>query len=397
MKKAILLILCAALLLCGGCAVGGSEEAAVPEINLTTKNVPDTEGLAFTRAMGVGWNLGNTFDATGGSWVKNEMDIESAWCGVKTSEEVIQAVAEAGFHTIRIPVSWHDHVDEKFNISEQWLDRVAQVVDWAYGRGLYVIINIHHDCEPGFYYPSQAQLETSKAYVTAIWMQVANKFRDYDEHLIFENLNEPRLKDTAYEWQCNPRIPEVAESMDCINILNQTMVDTVRAAGGRNETRYIMVSGYDASPEGVMNDRFVLPEDTAEGRLIISTHAYTPYSFALQAPGEGGSTAKWDINNRSDTTAIASTMENLYKQFICKGIPVVMGEFGSRRKANNLASRVDHAAYYVASAAIRNIPCVWWDNHNFGNSGEAFGLLRRMSATWEYPELLKALLTYSMK
>ena len=397
MKRVLMLFLCVLLATCGGCALGGSEEAAVPEINLSPKPVPDTEGLAFTRAMGVGWNLGNTFDATGGTWIKDEMDIESAWCGVKTTEEVIQAVADAGFHTIRIPVSWHDHVDESFRISEKWLSRVQQVVDWAYERGLYVIINIHHDCEPGYYYPSQAELETSKAYVTAIWTQVAERFRDYDEHLIFENLNEPRLKDTAYEWQCNPRIPEVAESMDCINILNQTMVDAVRAAGGLNETRYIMVSGYDASPEGVMNDRFTLPEDTANDRLIISTHAYIPYSFALQAPGEGGSTAKWDIKNRSDITVIATAMENLYKRFVSKGIPVVMGEFGSRKKADNLSSRVDHAAYYVASAAIRGIPCVWWDNHNFGNSGEAFGLQKRRSATWEYPVLLEAILAYSMK
>ncbi len=397
MKKtavfALMIVLFTAML-CGGCESNG---ITIPELNFTPKTVPDSEALAFTRKMGVGWNLGNTFDATGGSWIKDEMDIETAWQNDKTTEALIDMIHEAGFDTIRIPVSWHDHVDSEFNISERWLDRVREVADWAYSRGMYVIINIHHDCEKPYYYPSEDCLDNSIAYVRAIWTQLGETFVDYDEHLIFENLNEPRLKGTANEWNANPGIPEVAASMECINVLNQTFVDTVRAAGGKNADRFLMVSGYDASIGGATCDNFKLPADSVSDRLIVSTHAYIPYDFALQAPKESGSRSEWSILSTEDKSYISVTLETLYKKFTSKGIPVVMGEFGSRRKDDNLQSRVEHAAFFVAVAAARNIPCVWWDNNAFKGNGECFGIIRRKGLRWEFPELMQAMVRYKLK
>ena len=396
MNKLTITVTCAMLILSMILPLAVTE-VKIPELNLANKDVPDTPAMAFTRSMGIGWNLGNTFDATGGSWIRNEMDIETAWHGDKTTEGLIEEIHKMGFDTIRIPVSWHDHVDDDFNISKQWLDRVQEVTDWAYNRGMYVILNIHHDCEKPYYYPSPERLENSTNYVAAIWAQVAERFKDYDEHLIFENLNEPRLKDTSYEWNASASVPEVAASMECINSLNQTFVDTVRASGGNNADRYLMVSGYDASPQGVMNDVFVLPADSAENKLIISTHAYIPYDFALQSPSEKGSRSEWSIDNAADKRFIAESMEALYQRFIVNGIPVVMGEFGSRQKGNNLQARVDHASFYVASAAIRGIPCVWWDNNAFRGNGELFGLIHRNNLSWEFPMTAEAMVKYKIK
>ncbi|MBQ3668130.1 MAG: glycoside hydrolase family 5 protein [Clostridia bacterium] len=393
MKKLLLwtLIVISAL----GMLLPGVSEAKVPELNLSVKPMPDSLALAFTRSMGIGWCLGNTFDATGGSWIKNEMDIETAWHRDKTTEAMIEAVHSAGFDTIRIPVSWHDHVDADFNITPAWLDRVQEVVNWAYERGMYVIINIHHDCEKAYYYPDEAHLENSTRYVTAIWTQVGERFKDYDEHIIFENLNEPRLKDTQFEWNSDAGVPEVAKSMECINSLNQTFVDTVRAQGGVNASRYLMVSGYDAAVEGVLNDVFALPEDSAQDRLIISTHAYAPYDFCLQLMKDGGRDV-WSIDSNSDKALVAQPLEALYQRYIVNGIPVVMGEFANMQKGNNLPSRVEHAAFYTASASIRGIPCVWWDNNAFSGGGELLGIFRRSTLKWEYPEILEALMKYKL-
>ncbi len=395
MKRRIFGALCLVIALCMG--VPAENDVRIPDLNFTPKAVPESEALLFTRSMGAGWNLGNTFDATGGSWIRNEMDIETAWQNDKTTEALVETVYQAGFDTLRIPVSWHDHMDAEFNLSDRWLDRVQEVVDWAYNRGMHVIINIHHDCDRKYYYPTKDCLENSTRYVAAVWTQVSERFRDYDERLIFENLNEPRLKDTPYEWTADQNIPEVAEAMECINALNQTFVDTVRAMGGSNANRYLMVSGYDASAEGVSSSKFVLPADSAEDRLILSTHAYSPYDFALQSPKESGSRSTWSVENTNDKQELAWLMESLYQRFVSKGIPVVMGEFGSRAKGDNIASRVEHAAFYVAVAAARGIPCIWWDNNAFKGSGENFGLIRRGSLQWEYPEIVEAIIQYKLK
>ena len=369
----------------------------IPEVEIMQKEFKDSAALEFVRGMGMGWNLGNTFDANSNAWVKDEMDYETAWQGDKTTEELIEALKNAGFKTLRVPVSWHDHVDADFNISEKWLDRVEEVVSWAYERDMYVIINIHHDCDPAYYYPSKACLDNSKKYVEAIWTQLSARFEKYGEKLIFENLNEPRLKDTQYEWQCDAGIAEVSESMACINVLNQLFVNTVRASGGNNATRYLMVSGYDAAPDGALSGKFIVPQDTADNKIIISTHAYIPYNYALQSPDEEGSTDEWSMDSTASTAVIDNTMERLYQRYVRVGIPVVMGEFGSRAKGDNIDSRVQHAAYYSAAAAARGIPCVWWDNNAFTGSGELFGIINRKTCTLVYPELVEALVKYAVK
>lgn len=242
-----------------------SAMAFLPEINLdpAPKGIPDTEAINFLQGLGAGWNLGNTFDANDNFSIRNELDYEKTWCGVITSREMIHTLKEAGFGIIRVPVSWHNHVSgEDFTISPVWLARVHEVVDWIIDEGMYVIINTHHDVSPDYYYPAPQYLESSKKYISSIWSQLAEEFKDYDEHLIFESMNEPRLKDTQYEWNFNDKNFNYTDAADCINQLNQVFVNVVRASGGMNSTRYLMVPGYAATPDAVLSMTFKLPEDT---------------------------------------------------------------------------------------------------------------------------------------
>ncbi len=390
MKKGILtlMILClAASCLCG--AAAAETAVQVPQLTIARRDIPDNEAMAFLKKLGTGWNLGNTFDAIKGDWNRNadEMTVESSWVGVKTTEAMIAAIQDAGFSTIRIPVSWHDHVSgDNFRISERWLNRVQEVVDWAYQRGMYVILNIHHDEDQ--FLPSPAHYDLSARYVGSIWQQLAERFRDYDDHLIMESMNEPRLVNTIYEWNLNPAVPECRNAAQCLNELNQLFVDTVRASGGHNADRYLMVPAYDASPENAVRSEFTLPADTADNRIIVSVHAYTPYDFALNIQGTS------HFGTTQQKQDIVYSMNNLYNRYITKGIPVVIGEYGALAKKNNMQDRVNWTAFYVATASARNLPCVWWDNHSFSGSGENFGFLNRRTLTIDTPQILEAIMTY---
>ena len=390
-NKVISLLLAIGLLL--ACTAACGEEITIPQVKgVTQYEVPDNEAMAFVKEMKIGWNLGNTFDATSDTAVEDDLAIESYWCGITTTEATIEAVYQAGYKTLRLPVSWHNHVDEEFTINEAWLNRVQQVADWALQRGMYVILNTHHDVEAAYYYPSEEHYATSEKYITAIWSQLAERFKDYDEHLIFEGLNEPRPKGTNQEWWFNSTDPVCQEGAECINKLNQAFVSTVRASGGQNAQRYLMVTPYCASPEAAADTAwFRLPEDTAENKLIVSVHAYRPYSFALELPG----TDTFAATNVSQYSEMITFMGSLYRTYVSQGIPVVIGEFGAVEKNANLQSRVDMYAYFVAAASARNIPCIVWDNCNFTGDGERFGLLDRKTCTWPEQSIVDAMMQYA--
>ncbi len=374
-----------------------SETISIPELNITRKPVPETEGMRFVESMKLGWNLGNTFDAyTDNPWFTDELDYESCWCGVKTSEAMLKAIKDAGFGFIRIPVSWHDHVSgENFEISESWLARVKEVAACAIDKGLNVVINIHHDTRPGCFYPSMEQQDVSISYITSIWTQLSAVFADFDNRLIFESINEPRLVGTKFEWNLMNGSADCADAVECLNAANQSFVDTVRASGGGNAERFLMIPGYCASLQGATFTGFRMPEDTAEDRLILSVHAYTPYDFALQPPTESGSTDSFSIADKVGTGDIDYLVDTLYGSFVAKGIPVLIGEFGSRDKGGNLQARVEHAAYYIAQARANGITCCWWDNNCFSGDGERFGLFDRASLEWASPEILDAMLMHA--
>lgn len=339
---------------------------------LTIRDIPSTE---LVKELKIGWNLGNTLDATGGGALLNT---EMSWGNPATKEDMFIAVKEAGFNIIRIPVSWGNHLgpEPDYTIHTVWLDRVNEVVDYAIENDLFVILNMHHE---EWHFPSYDNLDKAEAILTKVWSQIAERFKDYDEHLIFEGMNEPRMKGTPQEWTGGN-----SEARDVINRLNRSFVDTIRNSEGNNPYRHLMIPTYAASSDPKTWKDFIIPEDD---KIIVSIHAYTPYHFALNKHG----TADWSPDNVNDTKDIDSLMNNLYDFFISKGYPVILGEFGAMDKDNQEA-RVLWAEYYIRKATEKGIPCIWWDNGAFMGSGELFGLLDRRKGEWRHPEIIEALM-----
>ncbi len=336
--------------------------------------------IEFASYLDAGWNLGNTMDATGGSGLSSE----TSWSQPKTTKELVEYVHNCGFTTIRIPVSWSNHLTDADNtIDPAWLDRVQEVADYAMDAGMFVVINTHHDnnlVENGTgYYPSEEYLDVSKKYVEDIWTQVAQRFQDYDGHLIFESLNEPRMKGTAKEWWFTATDNEGQATIRCINEMNQVFVDTVRSSGGNNAKRFLLVPSAMASPDNALSAAFVLPEDPAN-RTMVSVHAYSPYDFA----GNENGYKTWGSDRVGDLYFI----QRLYNKFVEKGIAVVIGEYGATNK-DNLEDRVAWATDYRKLTKECGIPCFVWDNGGTGVGAENFGLIDRRNLDVFYPDLLQ--------
>ncbi len=343
-------------------------ENIMPDIEITMQ---DVSPMDLVKEMKIGWNLGNTLDAVGGSIGVN---MEMAWGNPKTTQEMIDTIIDQGFNVIRIPVSWGGQMGgaPAYTVLPAWMDRVQEVVDYAYSRGVYVIVNIHHE---DWHFPSEENKDAAAEQLTALWTAIATRFRDYDEHLIFEGMNEPRKTGTSVEWNGGDQ-----EGRDVVNYLDQVFVDAVRATGGNNTIRNLMVPGYAASSSDAALKGIVLPQDD---HLIVSVHAYTPYDFALNTAGR----STWD----NDTRDIDHLMEILDELFLSKGVPVIIGEFGAMNKDNE-QERVQWARYYVGKAREYGVPCIWWDNNAFEGDGENFGLFNRRELTFPYPDLLEALI-----
>lgn len=335
----------------------------------------DITAIDLVKEIKIGWNLGNTMDVTGNS----TLAAETAWGNPMTTKDMVDAVKAAGFNTIRIPTTWEPHLGKEpdYKIDPLWLKRVQEIVDYAMANDMYVILNAHHD---EWYMPLYSNKDRALEMMEKVWSQIAYRFQNYDEHLIFEGMNEPRQKGTKDEWNGGNE-----EGWDMINQLNAKFVETIRNSGGNNPSRILIITPYGASSSGRAWAKFEIPEDD---KLIVSIHAYTPYNFALNKTG----IAEWSSDNTNDTREIDSLVDNIYNKFISNGIPVILGEFGAMNKNGNTAARVDWAEYYVSKAAEKGIPCIWWDNGAFEGNGENFGLLNRFDCTWRYPEVVEALM-----
>ncbi len=338
---------------------------AMPLTASAAVSVPDNEATRFVDGLGAIWNLGNTFDAVDCTWFTDEMQYETAWCGAMTTQKLIKEIKSMGFDTIRIPVSYHNHIDNNFNISEQWLDRVQEVIDWSLDAGLYVITNIHHDIEKEYYYPDSDHYDNSEKYVTKIWGQIAEKFSGYDERLIFELSNEPRLKYTDYEWWFQVSNPPAAvkDAVECINKLNQASLDTIRKSGGNNKNRYILAGGYDTSVDGITVAGFELPEDTVKNRLIVDFHVYT-----------------------NSASTYKQIIDKVYNKYVSKGIPAILSEYNIDANANSYKDNsADFLGEWVAYARERGISCAIWDNNDV-----AYKLIDRATVKWDHEDIAKA-------
>lgn len=351
------------------------------------------ETAEFISSLGEGWNLGNTFDAS--SYRNRDNlgnDSETKWGMPLTTKEMIQAIRAQGFKTIRIPVSWHNHIisqkNEVYTVDTLWLKRIRTVVDWSLGAGLFVIINLHHDnlseaqmkhCY-GYCVTSNSDIKVrSKAYLNSVWSQVADEFKDYDEKLIFEVLNEPRCVGTSYEWRGEGK--EISDANKIICEYEKVCLKAIRGAGGKNADRYVMIPSYAAKHD--LTDSWSLPDDSA-GRLIVSVHAYTPYEFCMKDDGGKNFIRKHE-------RSISKLFESLKNNYISKGMPVIISETGASDKAN-LEERIKWTNSYISQAKEANIPVILWDNmvtYPNGGSGERYGYFNRKNLTWFYPELVE--------
>ena len=325
-------------------------------------------GKEIVADMKIGWNLGNTLESLGG---------ETAWGNPKTRKKMIDEIKKAGFNTIRVPVTWDDYLGDApdYTIDSAYLDRVEEVVNYGLANDMYVILNIHHN-----YGWLEANIESeaaAKEIFTKIWGQVADQFKDYGDQLIFETMNEPRDGD---DWTGH------SEAYDIINTYNAVCYDTIRQSGGNNTQRLIMMPTYAATSSEAAIAAFKLPNSN-DPYVAVSIHAYSPYNFAMDTSATSEST--WGTDQ--DKRALDNLFDSLKTTFIDKGIPVVIGEFGSTNK-DNLEYRVAHASYYIQAAKEHGIPCLWWDN-GATTLTEGYGLFNRRTLEWVFPEIMEALIS----
>lgn len=334
--------------------------------------------------MGIGWNLGNSLDANNqGYYSGNIYDYETQWSNPVVTQSLINKVKAKGFNTIRIPVTWYQHIssDGSYTIDSAWMARVKEVVDYAYNNGMYVILNIHHETwiNRSDFESAEASME---AELRAVWKQIAEEFADYGQRLIFEGMNEPReVGGSADEWVGNEACYNV------VNQLNSAFVDTVRSVESPyRQTRMLMVPDYAASRESYIYSYLTIPKasgsidadnDGDDDYVAVSLHAYSPFGFAMG-----------DDNHATFTSSYEAELEDMFStmqsHFLQEGVQIVLGEFSASNYGYDDA-RLAWAECYMKNATEYGIPCVLWDNNvESNNGGEAHGYINRSTETWYY-------------
>ena len=370
-------------------STGGA--SSFPSYN-TRPLAPDVTGMSssatdLARRVRVGLNVGNTLEATGG---------ETAWGNPKISAELVHLAKRSGFQAIRLPASWDQYADRSTaRIDPAWLTRVSQVVQNCVDDGLYVIVNIHWD---GGWLENNVTAEKQEAVNArqkAYWEQIATQLRDFDEHLWFASANEPNAKTSA--------------QMEVLLSYHQTFVDAVRSTGGHNAYRVLVVQGPNTDIETTNALMTRLPNDTVPGRLMAEVHYYTPWNFTGMTKDEswGNQFFYWGrgFHSTTDTAHNATwgeeeTVDRLFglmkQQFVDKGIPVVVGEFGAMRRDTlasdalqlHLASRAHYLEYVTRQANANALLPFYWDTG---------GLLDRVSNAVLDQQALDALIDGSRK
>ncbi len=323
----------------------------------------------LVESITLGWNLGNTMDSLGPVAVESPEYYETWWSNPITEQHMFDTLKETGINAVRIPITWHPHLDSNNKIDEAWLNRIKEIVDMVVENDMYCIINIHHDTGENtgkWLVASSDNYNTNKDKFATIWQQIAEKFIDYDERLLFEGFNE--MLNESNDWS-----GFTTDALTAIDNYNQLFVDTVRATGGNNAQRCLVCNTYAAAAYGDAINKFSLPEDTADNRLIAEVHAYVPWDFC-------------DSTNISATTFnssdVTSTLSNLKKAFVDNDIPLIIGEFACYDKGN-YDERIRWVDLYTSTAKSYGIKCFWWDDGN---------LLARCFDTWQYPELVETMM-----
>lgn len=367
------------------------EKKAIKD-SVTKEFNTDISAIDLVKEMDIGWNLGNTLDANG----SKSLSSETSWGQPKTTKEMIDAIAKSGIKTIRIPTSWANHLDKDFTIDPKWMKRVKQVVDWAIEDGLYVILNDHHDnlmdnkSKDYGYYPDSLSFNKSRKFIKNVWAQIALAFNSgYYEHLVFEFLNEPRLRGHNHEWGYDKKCNICIDAATNLNKLNQLALDTIRESGSNNTKRFVMVTGLAAAFESYeRDDSFKLPNDSSENKMILSIHLYKPYTFAM----ENSEKTIFEENYKSELSYYFKWLDENYVQ---KSVPIVIGEYGATNK-NNLEERVKWFNFFLKESGKYGMCAILWDNGDADaryTYEEKFGFFNRKDKTWYFPEIINAITT----
>ena len=359
--------------------------ANLPKMDAAAAGLSGLDAKAITSQMTIGWNLGNSLDAHSAS-VKNPAKSVMCWGNPEPTKELFETVKNAGFNTVRIPTTWYPHIsyndaEQRWDVDDDWMEYVKMTVDYAYELDMFIILNVHHENWVNAAEFNDAAYADASAKLEGIWTEVAEVFADYDQHLIFEGMNEPRQTGlgSSVEWGAGD-----TNSRKYINDLNAVFVNTIRGQGSSaNSERLLMLPGYCASSDPSAIRAIEIPANG--GNVALSVHAYTPYFFTMDTsdkanhtfPGKSG----WGADYEQELNTMFSNFAAIASE---KNAPIIIGEF-SASDFDNTDSRVAWAKCYLGNAKNAGIPCVLWDNNvSFNETGEAHGYVYRLTNTW-YP------------
>ena len=337
-----------------------------------------TPAQTLVSSIRAGWSLGNTLDAMKRGWRPGEIvppsEAETAWHNPPATRDLFRAVADAGFDAVRVPVTWVQHMDADGAIDPCWMDRVAEIVGWVLGEGMVCLLNVHHDAGAhGWLQATDECHEACGARFEGLWRQIAERFADTGERLVFEAFNE--MLDGRGHWT----LTDDDAAYEAHNRWHRRFAETVRAAGGRNAARILSLQTYSAGNVPRTLGALRLPE--APDRIILQTHNYDPEGFCwLRAEGR---VMRNTWGTADDLREVDALTDRLAAFAAGHGAPLLIGEFGSEDKGNT-PERVKHAAYFTGEARRRGIPCFWWDCG-------AFALFDRHTGRQIRPEIVRAL------
>lgn len=366
--------------------VGSAEEAEAVDNGVMREGLT---ALEATRLMGNGINLGNTLEACDnnvGIKTNTPLSYETHWGQPKTTQAMIDGMKAAGFDTIRIPVAWMTNAthlyEGDYTIDADYMDRVEEVVRYARKAGMYVIINDHWD--GGWYGMFGSESAETRALAMeaykGMWQQIAERFRDYSDYLIFESANEElggRFDENSPLYCSDSVVTYLTddERYALTNEINQTFVDVVRATGGNNAARFLLIAGYSTDINQTCDDRFQMPKDTADSKLMVSVHYYDPWSYC--GASSAVSATKW--GKVSDYEYLDQQLAKMTK-FTEAGYGVVIGEYGALPCSDGLKDNTlaYHTAFLDACTKYDLTNCLW----------DCSGLYKRVSQTFADDDIL---------
>ena len=330
----------------------------------------------IVKEMGAGTNLGNTLESCG-TWIdtSNTSNYETAWGQPVTTQEMIDGMKAAGFDSIRIPVAWSNMMadDGTYTINEKYFNRVETVLNYALNADMYVIINIHFDSGWWARFGSKTEQERKDAMTKykTMWTQIANRFQEYSDRLIFESANEElgtRLNSTDdYKGSGYYAKDDLDSLYKLTNEINQTFVDIVRSTGGNNARRFLLIAGYDTDISKTCDLRYKMPTDTIDSHLMVSIHYYSPATYCIvdNPKNSWGYDASWGTDE--DIKALQSELSQMRISFVNKGYPVIIGEYGvtdTKISENNFVRKEGRDLFFrsVCEFALENNMCpILWD------------------------------------